>query len=109
MPATQTTASMRPNASTALCTIEAPPSIVVTLLGVRDGLAARRLDLAHHRVGDLARRRGAVHRHAVVVDHDAARRSAAQVERHRASDAAPGARHRHRLAVEDAHQLSLLR
>ena len=32
MPATQTTASMRPNASSALCTIDAPPAIVVTLL-----------------------------------------------------------------------------
>ena len=38
MPATVTTPSMRPNASTALWTIDAPPSIVVTELALATAL-----------------------------------------------------------------------
>ena len=91
MPALLTTASRRPNRSTAVRTIASPPS------GLRHGVvrchrhAARALDLFDDLVGDARSPRLAVHRAAEVVHHH---RPAAPRDLHRveAAEASTGSR-----------------
>ena len=105
MPATQTTPSMRPNVSIACCTIDAPPSIVVTDCAFAAARPPASTISWTTRVGDLARRLVAVDAHAVVVDDDR-RALGGRAQRHGAADAAPGAGDRDHLAVECTHELT---
>ena len=107
IPATQTTPSIRPKVSTAVCTIRSPPSIVVTESATATALPPAGLDLRDDGVGDLARRVLAVDAHAVVVDHDVRAGRGAR-KRHRAADPAPGSGDRDRLVVEIAHVMPLV-
>ena len=104
MPALLTTASSRPNASTAWSTIACPPSGVSTGLVVGDRLASGRLDLGDDGVGDRRVLAGAGHRPADVVDHHG-RAAPRQVERVQTAEAAPGSGYHHGLAVEVDHAM----
>ena len=99
MPALLMTMSTLPKASSAVCTIAAPPSGVATRVGVGDGLAAGRLDLVDDALGRTLVAAGAVDRAAEVVDHDqrAARRQQQRVLPAEAAACAGDDRH---LAVE---------
>ena len=102
MPATHTTPSMRPKVSTACCTIDAPPSIVVTdcaLAAARPpaALISATTSSATSLVGSLPSIA-----HAVVV-HDHGRALGRARQRDGPADAAPGARDRDHLAVERTH------
>ena len=105
MPATHTTPSIRPNVSMPRLHDRRAALHRRDRVGVGDGPAARGLDLLDDRVGDLARRLVAVHRHAVVVD-DHGRALGRGGQRDGPADAAPAARNRDHLAVECTHVAS---
>ncbi len=102
IPALLTTASRRPNASTAASMIAWPPAGLSTESYEAIARAARLLDLVDHVVGDLGVGAVTVHRAAEVVDHHRGA-AARQVQRVEPTESAAGAGDDGHLAGEVNH------